>query len=283
MKKLLWILLFCGSMSLAYSQTESEQPLRSIFSSTMLTLGRGQLYETYLTPIRYSGLDIGLSNERLQIARYGKGRFTAQQMISISYTSATNPTGNGRMLSGFIDYGYGTHYTFKPVRSLSLLAGGQIDGVAGFIYNLRNSNNLASAKVNVNLSLSGMAIYRLNIGKLSLIMRYQAVIPFAGLFFAPQYGESYYEIFRLENTKEIVHFGSFHNQFNMTNLFTVDLPVRRFNLRVGYQNVIRTTHVNSIRTQIYDNRFILGVSTEFVPLKRGRNEQVKQSVVRAFY
>lgn len=280
-KVYLLLLLFC-TLSV-YGQEAEEKPLRSIFSSTMLELGKERIYDNYLSQIRYSGFQIGISNERMQIAKFGKGKFTNQQLMGISFATTENAAGNGNTLSGFIDYGYGTFYTLKPAPSLKILAGGVLSGAGGFIYNTRNSNNPASAKIDVNLNLSAMAIWSFRIGRQSVAVRYQFVVPVAGVFFSPQFGESYYEIFDLENHDGIVHFGSFHNQFNLLNLLTVDIPIHRFGLRLGYRNKIRSTHVNDITTQLYDHNFIIGISTEFVPLRRGRTERVKQTVLNAFY
>lgn len=274
-------LLLC-TLSVTGQQAE-EKPLRSIFSSTMFQIGKERIYDSYLSQIRYSGLQVGISNERMQIARYGKGKFTNQQLVGLTFASTDNETGNGNTLAGFVDYGYGTFYTFHPTPSLKILAGGILAGSAGFIYNTRNSNNPVSAKIDLNLNPSAMVIWSFRLFRQPVTLRYQASLPVAGVFFSPQFGESYYEIFDLKNHEGVVHFGSFHNRFNMLNLLTVDIPIHRFGLRLGYRNKIRSTHINDITTQLYDHDFIIGISTEFIPLKRGRSQQVKQAVLNAFY
>lgn len=54
---------------------------------------------------------------------------------------------------------------------------------AGFLYNIRNSNNPATAKVKVSVGFSGMAVYNFKIGRLPLTLRYQASLPVFGVFF----------------------------------------------------------------------------------------------------
>lgn len=73
------------------------------------------------------------------------------------------------------------------------------------------------------------------------------ILPFAGMFFGPAFGQSYYEMFEVGNLEGTIHFGSFHNQFHMNNLVTVDLPLGRGALRLGYRNTIYSTLSESYR------------------------------------
>jgi hypothetical protein len=77
-------------------------------------------------------------------------------------------------------------------------AGGGAIGELGGIYNERNSNNPGSLKVSVNLDAAAMAMYRLK----NVTFRWQLSTPFLGMFFSPEYGHSYYEIFSLGKTRE---------------------------------------------------------------------------------
>jgi len=49
-------------------------------------------------------------------------------------------------------------------------------------------------------------------GWCGVTFRWQLATPFIGLFFSPEYGHSYYEIFTLGNSQRTLHFASFHNQ-----------------------------------------------------------------------
>ena len=70
-------------------------------------------------------------------------------------------------------------------RDLKLLAGGAVHGMSGFIYNTRNGNNPASAKADIDLNISAMAIYKLRVKEYPMTLRYQFTIPFAGVLFSP--------------------------------------------------------------------------------------------------
>ena len=284
-KRLFVIVIFVSVFGVGISQETDNKPLRPIINSTMLELGRtGRLYDSYLSMIGYAGFNVGLSNERLQMARWGKNKVLSQQMVSLNYASTRNEAQNGKMIMGMLHYAYGMLYTARvPVSGLIIYGGGQAEARAGFIYNLRNSNNPATAKVDLNLSLSGIAAYTFRIKKYPITIRYQMILPFAGMFFGPAFGQSYYEMFEVGNLEGTIHFGSFHNQFHMNNLVTVDLPLGRGALRLGYRNTIYSTLQSHIDTQIYTNSFVVGVTTEFIPWNRRKQARQKQHVFPVYY
>jgi hypothetical protein len=113
-----------------------------------------------------------------------------------------------------------------------------------------------------------------------LTFRWQLSTPFAGMFFSPEYGHSYYEIFTLGNDKGTVHFGSFHNQLSLRNYFTVDVPLRNITLRAGYLGNYYKTDVNELVTKIVSHQFMLGLAFEslnFGGKKARRNPLLKSS------
>lgn len=71
-----------------------------------------------------------------------------------------------------------------------------------------------------------------------------------------------YEMFGIGNCSGIVHFGAWHNRVDVRNYISVDLHVGKRALRLGYRQVMRTTHINSIDTQVLTHTFVLGISGE---------------------
>ena len=90
-------------------------------------------------------------------------------------------------------------------------------------------------------------------------------------------------MFSLGNTKGIVHFGSFHNQFDMSNMFTVDFPVGRSAVRIGYKNRLRSMHQNHLVYKMYTHVFTVGIATEFVTRSQRRKVMSATSSISAFY
>ena len=157
--------------------------------------------------------------------------------------------------------------------------GGEIELSGGVLYNPRNSNNPAAAKTSIALGFAEMLTYTLHIGHFPITLRYQLSLPVLGVFFSPAFGESYYEIFYLRNHSGIVKFGSWHNRFDMNNLLTVEIPIGRSALRLGYDNRIRSSRASHLDYFHYSNAFVIGIAT---PISKRKNISERTSI-SAFY
>ena len=79
---------------------------------------------------------------------------------NIGYTH--NRADNNNTFAGLVNWNYGLHYQFRITENFKLLAGALADINGGFVYNLRNTNNPASARAFINLDASGMAIWHIS-------------------------------------------------------------------------------------------------------------------------
>lgn len=262
--------LLCFLSCLIFSlqaQEDKEAPPLSVNEGTSVGAGRYNLMDTYLSPGQkriYTGWGIRAMNERMKMVRLADYRVSRQQIISGELALADNGSETASDLAGFVDYTLGYHYHQPLLPGLKLLAGASAHGMAGFIYNTRNGNNPASAKADIDLNFSGLLIYGMKIKNYPLVFRYQMTIPFAGVFFSPHYGQSYYEIFDLGNSSGVVQFNSFHNKFAMKNYFTVDFPVGNMTVRAGYLHSLYRTDVNSIQSHVISHSFMIGLVKEFI-------------------
>ena len=93
-----------------------------------------------------------------------------------------NKADNNNTFSALANWNYGLHYNFPITGNFKLLAGGLADLNGGFVYNLRNTNNPASARAYINLDASGMAIWDLRIKNYPLTLRYQVNLPLMGVY-----------------------------------------------------------------------------------------------------
>lgn len=273
-------LLLLPLVSSAQARPDGDEIPWSINSGTLFGIGGYNLMDTYLSPSmedrKYTGPGFRVMNERMRQIRLAHYRISRQQILSIDLASTENAASTATDFAGFIDYTLGYHYHFPTsLPGLKLLAGGAVHGMGGFIYNTRNGNNPASAKADIDLNLSALAIYTIRLKEYPLTLRYQLTIPFAGILFSPHYGQSYYEIFNLGNASGVVQFNSFHNKFAMKHFLTVDFPVRNFTIRAGYLNSAYRTDVNGIESHIISHAFLIGFVKEFVAFggKRLKNTQ----------
>ena len=111
-----------------------------------------------------------------------------------------NRSGNGGEIAGAYTFSYGVHYNWNFFDgSLNVKAGAQADVNVGFLYNTRNSNNPAQARLSLNISPSAAATYRFRLWQHNYSLRYELSVPLIGMMFSPNYGQSYYEIFSRGN------------------------------------------------------------------------------------
>lgn len=264
---LVFLLSISGAL-FSQERTDSIQ-LNPVNQATLFGIGKAFLNDTYLSPLEYSGVTFSLLHDRLNGSRFFNEKLLLQQQFQLQIALTKNPTKTASSYYGNIYYVINGLYPVFETPRFRLLAGGGWDAELGGIYNTRNSNNPGSLKVSTNLNLSAMAIYRWRI----FTFRWQVSTPFVGMFFSPEYGHSYYEIFTLGNDKGTIHLGSFHDQLALRNYFTVDFPVGKFTVRTGYLGNYYRTDVNDLITNISSHQFLLGLAAESLNIGGNRVRQ----------
>lgn len=119
---------------------------------------------------------------------------------------------------------------------------------------------------NVSLQLTGSVSKHFLIGKLPILVADRVRIPFAGVFFCPGYGETYYEIY-LGNHKGLVHAGWWGNNFRIDNLLSFTLDFGRTAMEIGYRVNAYNQWANNLNTKIITNSFVIGVLPGGIGLK----------------
>ena len=228
----------------------------------MLGFGTSGVYDTYLSPLNYKGDNVGLYYEQTKNTGLMKGHISAQHIFNANYSWSNNNTGTASYYSGIVEYNYGLHYRFNPAGKWRFFTGMQAGGLLGFVYNTRNDNNPATGKAHLNLSLSEIVNYKLQIHKHPILFRDQVAIPFIGALYSPQYGESYYEI-SLGDASHLVHLASFNNYLSLRNMLSVEFPFNNFTLRLAYYFSYYDTRINSLNTRLITNTYYIGFSQNF--------------------
>jgi len=239
-----------------------DAPISLTYKSTLLGYGTSSVYDSYLSPLKYTGNNVGLYYEQMKNTGGPAGNISTQHLFSANYSWTENNPGTASYYSGTIEYNYGLHYRLQPVNKFRVFAGTQAGGLVGFVYNTRNGNNPATGKAHVNLSLSAIADYKLQIRSQPIHFRYQLGVPFIGAMYSPQFGESYYEI-GLGATDNLVHLASFHNYFSVRNMLSAEIPFNAFTLRLAYYFSFYETRINDLDTQLITNTFYIGFSQNF--------------------
>ncbi|WP_294535398.1 DUF3316 domain-containing protein [uncultured Bacteroides sp.] len=263
---LLTALLITSLPSFGQETEELDDVHRYVTRATSYGVGFTNVFDTYLSPQEYKGIDFRLSRETIRMTRLFDGNVSVQNFFQADLGYTHNRADNNNMFSGLVNWNYGLHYQFRLTENFKLLAGGLLDLNGGFVYNLRNSNNPASARAYINLDASGMAIWHLKVKHYPLTLRYQVNLPVMGMLFSPHYGQSYYEIFSLGHASGVVRFTSLHNQPSLRQLLTVDLPIGKTNMRFSYLADLQQYKVNHLKTHTYSHVFMVGVVKELYRL-----------------
>ncbi|MDR1518092.1 MAG: DUF3316 domain-containing protein [Dysgonamonadaceae bacterium] len=247
--------------TVVFPQQESDSLCaKPVNRAVLLGMGRSALADSYLSPLEYDGLALSLLYDQLNGSRFFNEKLLLQHRFQVEIASTRNPAETSSEYLGIISYGLTGLYPIARTPKLRVFGGTGWDVGIGGIYNLRNSNNPGSLKLSTNLNLSALAIYNCK----NFTFRWQMGTPFLGLYFSPDYGQSYYEIFSLGNDDGTVVLGSFHNQIGLRNYFTVDYPVGNFTIRAGYLGNYYRTEINNLTTKIISHQLMLGFATELL-------------------
>jgi len=195
-----------------------------------------------------------------------KGKVSVQQIINVNYSWSKNNTKTASYYTGLLEYNYGLLYNLKRAEKFQVLTGIQFGELVGFVYNTRNGNNPVTGKDNMDLSMSAIVNYKLKIRSQPINLRNQLSIPFIGVMYSPQFGQSYYEI-GLGATDNLIHFSSFHNYFSARNMLSAEIPLKAFTLLLSYYFSFYETRINDLDTRLINNTFYVGFSSNFFVVK----------------
>ncbi|GBU08492.1 hypothetical protein AwDysgo_18230 [Bacteroidales bacterium] len=243
-----------------------------IYNSTLGGFGKVKLYDTYLSPIEYEGFYINYNTERMKMKDMLNKKLAAQQILNVHLSFTDNTSKTSTRYSGFIDYSYGLLYRMQVHRRFKIFAGMQANGVLGFIYSDHSGNNPASAKAHISANLSTILVYDFNFLSLPLRAIYQVSSPFVGTVYAPDYGQSYYEISE-GNTKNIFHLSSYHNYLSLKNTIALEIPVRYMTLKLAYSYHAYESKIALNETRMHSSGFMIGLSKEFFNVRKDKRNK----------
>lgn len=277
MKKALVCFLLLAAIGSYVQLTAQDTKPFSTNKSTVFGVGSSELYDTYLSPLKYKGTSFRIMHEQMQKKAWFNNKFSKQQIIELAAGSAENPAKNATEYNLILDYKLGGHYNLVTTDKFKFSVGALWNFTGGVLYNQRNSNNPASAIANTNINLSLLAFYNFK----NIRFRGQLDTPLFGVFFSPHYGQSYYEI-SLSNSLDVINFGSLHNQRALRSYFTADIPLSKVMLRVGYLGSFYQTKIHGIQTHNYSNNFVIGLVSESINLS-GSKIRKNNSIDSSYY
>ncbi len=260
-------------LSLAFGQDVRSRILEDATLSeevqtrvTMYGLGYSNVYDTYLSPQEYKGMEARILRESMKKTHMLDGGLNRQTLFHASLSYTKNKADNNHTISALASWNYGYLYNLPLGSKLKVLAGGLGNISGGFTYNLRNGNNPASLRASLSLDASAMVLYDLQVGNMTIPLRYQLSFPLLGLRFSPHYGQSYYEIFCQDDAKGTIKLTTPVSVPSTMHLLTADIPFKKFTLRCAYMMDLEQSSLSGIRTHHYSHTLMVGVIKQFLRL-----------------
>ena len=246
--------------------TDTIVPQRIVVSSSQFGITLLNNLDTYLSNYNHKGLGLNYAHEVFRNALTGNYLWKYQRIFNATAGYAIQ--GSNLQYAALASQSWGGYHPFKVAKGLTLLAGAQIQLEGGTLYNPANGNNPAAAKLRTALAASGMAIYHFPMRRSEWTARYQVDIPLVGAMFAPEFGQSYYEIFGLGHAKNIVAFTHPGNNPSWRHMLTLDIPIKGTTLRIAYVADIYQSRINDINCHIYRNTFAIGFARTIFMVKK---------------
>ena len=240
-----------------------SRPVTGLYS---IELGTKNVLATYLSPLHYTGTNFSLSGIWSKAMPFNPRSAVMTFRGGADFTNMLNPAQTARMVGINAWFTWGMAWRTQLPSKLQFTVGGDVGIDGGAYYLLRNSNNPVQAMAEFGLAASASLSYPFKIGKLNLLIADNVRLPSFGLFFAPEYGETYYEIY-LGNHKGLVHPGWWGNNFRIDNLLSLTFDFGRTAMTVGYRFRFDTQWANNLETRIMTNSFVIGVIPAGIGLK----------------
>ena len=247
----LFIIMICLAMSVHAQETTV---------ATQLGVGGADVLDTYLSSVKYKGVEFGFMSEvRRDSKKHNQLTYALTHEGVFGYLH--NGVGNAHEYVGHYDFSYAVMRRWNMLdKRLALYVGPMVDAMLGFNYNTRNSsNNPAQGYFSAALGLQGAVTYGVRLFGKDVKLGYELRMPFVGLMFSPNYGQSYYEIFNRGDYDHNIVFYSL-SPCQLRQQFTADIAVTPdVSLRLGYLCDIRQAKPNNLKQHHYYNAAIVGI------------------------
>ena len=121
------------------------------------------------------------------------------------------------------------------------------------------------------VDLTAQAFYNFRLFRREWMLRYEMTVPFIGMAYTPNYGQSYYEAFELENYDHNLQFAHFANTPSMRHLLTISMPMKSAILRFGVSANYQQAKLNGLKYHNYNTDIMVGVAKYFERKTTTRN------------
>lgn len=261
----------------------SAQPtLRPVLSSYTVMAGSAHRADTYLTPLKNRGWNVGVDYQRWQVARWGGEQWVNNLELSLQASHTGRVKGVYSMWGADVNALFASMKRWPLTPALTVGTGPSAQIMAGALYRSRNGNNPVAARARITAGVQAYASLNLKVGQLPVNLLYKANLPVAGAFFAPDYGQLYYEIY-MGDTSGLVAPAVWGPFFALDQQLTIDLRFGATSLRLGYGVDISLTKAHDIVSRNITHNALVGISCEWLSLSPGNVPDPDARLLHAVY
>ena len=218
----------------------------------LMGIGSANVMDTYLSPYSYKYNDVRIDIICENLRKKGVDG------VGLHLATMENMARNVREYDIGL-YVQSSYYLLqKSMGAFGVKVGPMGYLYVGGLYNERNGNNPAQARLSLMADLAALATYDFSLWNKNFQLEYSLDIPFVGVAYSPQFGQSYYEQFMLGDYDHNCVFAHFVNTPSIRHRLLLNFPF--FNKRwfVGYNGVMDQSKYNGLRYHSYSHQFIIG-------------------------
>lgn len=249
-----------------FSYARSQEQKRF---SWLLGAGSVYVYDEYLSPLSHTGFSIFLSTDYIKPLKWGvvdepnvafeNGKWFNQFVFSMNPSYVSSKAGTN-IWHGNLELRNNILREVPVGPAWNIAAGGFTAITFGGRYCSDNGNNPGSLDLGLDVGATFSAEYGFTLLHRKVTLSYQGSLALAGLSFSPEYAESYYEIFYLGNTENVVQVTHPFNRQRWWQQWRFVLPAegRKSGWQLSYWNEGDVRLLNNIRTRVLSNYFTVG-------------------------
>ena len=257
-------MLAVSSLGHAQSDSTDDMPTQDLsLHALMVGAGWSNTLDSYLSPYNYKGTDFTVIRETMRPTKKMEGNLYVQTLFQLNGSFLENRANTAKEYAGGLRYGINWQYAWKLAKGLKVMAGPGASAFIGGIYNERNSNNPGQAKADIMVDLTAQAFYNFKLLRREWLLRYEISVPFIGMAYSPNYGQSYYEAFELEHYDHNLRCAHFVNSPSLRHLLTLSMPMKSAVVRVGLSANYQQAKLNGLKYHSYNTDIIVGFSKYF--------------------
>ena len=214
--------------------------------------GTANVMDTYLSPYSYKGSRLDLLYEKRGV------HFVHE--LSLHGSWMENMAKNVNEYDAAISYELTRKFSLLRLNALQVDAGPMGRLYAGCLYNERNGNNPAQARLSLLAGAACRASYMFRALNRDCSVEYMLSLPLIGLAYSPQFGQSYYEEFVLGNADHNCVIAHPFNTPSLSQRIVLGISLGHSRLYIGYNSVIDQTKYNNLRYHSYSHSLLLGIN-----------------------